>query len=170
MCDDLGARFLGQASRASEMVWVGVADEDRMDVLDRHARLAQAVLEGTPSVGAGEPGVDDGRPVLIQNRKTVDVPEPRKPDGKLHPQDVWSHLGDFGASVFLLLSSRHAATLLDRREVCMSRIGRCRPLHPGGDGAQNCGIFRDVRAGKMGNGGEHATAASGASGNARSGR
>ena len=77
----LGARLLGQAAGGPEVVGVGVGDDDRVHVTQRHPDLVQTTAQGAPRQGPGHARVDHGRAPVVDQGVGVDVPQPRHVDG-----------------------------------------------------------------------------------------
>ncbi len=103
---DPGAGFLGDLDGASEMVWMRVGDEDRMDMARLEAGLLQAVLDRVPGILPRKSRVDDRGALVIDERVHVDVAQARDPNRELHAKDVLRDLGDLLLSIFLFLSLR----------------------------------------------------------------
>ena len=108
MSDDLCAGFLVDPHCATEMIRVGMCDEDRVDMTRLEVCLLQAMHDGVPGLVARESWIDHGDAVPIHHRVHVDVPEARDLDRQLHAKDILRDLGDFLLCVFLFLSFRLA--------------------------------------------------------------
>ena len=102
--DELGARLVGEATRAPEVVGVRVGDEHGVHVADLEARRVQPALEGAPRLPSGEAGVDNGGPPLVEEHVAVHVAETGELDRELEPEHARTDLGHLarGGLLFLL--------------------------------------------------------------------
>ena len=106
MGDDLGATFLVDLYGAAKMIWMGMRNEDGVNMSWLESRLFQAMADGIPGRSSRKTRVDDGCTVLVDQRVHVHMPETRNLNGQLHAKNILRHLGDFFAGIFLLLSFR----------------------------------------------------------------
>ena len=128
---DVGAGDLSQLGAATEVVGVGVGDDDRVHSLDRNLGLLQPGHERVPRLGAGESGVDEGDTVTVDEGIAVDVTEAGQRDRQLHPQDAIRDLRDLlGRGLLFLLRVGGGAHALQARRKC-----RGKRKAPAGSGA-----------------------------------
>ena len=111
MRHDLGARLLVDTDRPTEMIGMGMGNEDRVDVTGFEAGLFEAVQNCIPGRGAWEPGIDQGGAVVIDQGIHVYVAQAGNVDRQLHAKNVLRDFRDLLLGVFLLLSFRSAHDL-----------------------------------------------------------
>lgn len=108
MRHDLGTRLLVDTDRTTEMIGMGMGNENRVDVTGFEASLFEAVQNRIPGSGAGESGIDHGGAVVIDQGVHIHMAQAGNADGQLHAKNVLRDFRDLLLGVFLLLSFRSA--------------------------------------------------------------
>lgn len=81
MGHDLGTRLLVDTDGTTEMIGMGMGNENRVDVTGFEAGLFEAVQNRIPSGGTGESGIDQGGAIVIDQGVHVHMAQAGNADG-----------------------------------------------------------------------------------------
>ena len=103
MGDDIGAGFVAQAVGPTEVVGVGMGDNNGVHIGHPEPGPIEPIDQVPPGLSAGKPRVDDGHPALVFQQVAVHVAETRHRNRQLRAQHARCHFGHLVAGRFLLL-------------------------------------------------------------------
>ena len=86
--DQAGAATRDDSTCPSEMIGMGMGDDDRMDIFDPQLCLFETVLKGLERTRRGEAWINDCSALGVRDRIAVDVAEPWHGNWELHPKHI----------------------------------------------------------------------------------